>query len=224
MLKRRLLVISLAALCLSTAPASANLFSFNYQNILSSYDGAVGFSASVNMIPYSLSYGTVTRQESPTGMAFFSYPGWFVDGGAFSLTMTLDNITASSADGFGSFIITDIHGDTITGEIVGTWVPTGTDNTFAGTMSNVMFTDNYDGYFDGHSGSVQMDGFTSLPPWFGTIIELSSGGNWFLDGYYETADGGVIGSVVGPHTPVPAAVLLGIIGLGVVGLKLRKYA
>ncbi len=229
MLKRRtfLLVIYFATLCLSTAPASANLFGFDFSALTSSYDGAGGFETWVNKLPGSLSSGSVTRYEDPTGVAYFSNTGWLSTGGDFSLEMSLINITADSADGSGSFVITDIDGDTITGNIVGTWQPTGEDNTFAGTMSNVMFNDNsLDGSFDGHFGtSVQMVGFTSFPPWYGTIIELSSGGNWFANGKYPSAIGGVNALVIGPvSTPVPAAVLLGVIGLGVVGLKLRKYA
>jgi hypothetical protein len=148
---------------------------------------------------------------------------WLYVGGDFSLLMSISSITAFSAVGSGSFIITDIDGDTITGDIAGTWFPLGADNMFGGTMSNVEFIGT-DGSFDGHSGSVQMD-FISDSPWDGTLIELSSGGTWFSPSGYTAAAGGVIASVTGTHTtPLPAAVLLGIIGLGVAGLKLRKYA
>ena len=227
--KRRifLLVICFAALCLSTAPASANLFDFSFSGIRSVFDGVDTFSVSVNKSPGTTTSGNVTRQELPTSdMAYFFNFGWFSPSpGDFSLSMELTNISASYADGIGSFVITDIDGDTIIGDIMGTWIPTGTDNTFAGTMSNVRFIDTGtpDGSFDGHLGSVQMDFISS--PWCGTLIELSSGGTWFYNGDYDSAAGGVTASVVGPQSvPVPVAVLLGIIGLGVAGLKLRKYA
>ena len=221
-----LLIICFAALCLSTAPASASLFDFSFTGITSSYDGVDEFIASVNKNPGSTTSGNVTRQESPTSVAYFFNFGWLtLPPSDFSLEMALTNITAGYADGIGSFVITDIDGDTIIGDIMGTWVPTGTDNTFAGTMSNVRFIDTGtpDGSFDGHLGSVQMDFISS--PWCGTLIELSSGGTWFYNGDYDSAAGGVTASVVGPQSvPVPVAVLLGIIGLGVAGLKLRKYA
>ena len=228
MLKRRLLVISLAALCLSTAPASANLFDFGFDALASSYDGGSVFSASANKdvgpgLPLPTS-GSVTGFDGVTDIAEFNISTWGFYGGDFSLSMSISGLTESIAYGSGSFVITDTNGDTIIGDIAGTWYPM-LDNVFVGTMSNVEFIDIgiADGYFDGHTaGKVQMD-FIS-PPWEGTLIQLSSGGNWFTGGAYDTYSGGVLASVSGPATPVPTAVLLGIIGLGVAGLKLRKYA
>jgi len=232
MMKRRrlLVVISFAALCLSAAPASANLFDFVFGNIRSDYTFSTGaFSTSVN--PAS-TWGTVTRQEAPIEQATFSGGSW---GGPedFALSMTISNIDNGllTADGVGEFILTDTGGDTITGNFTGQWtrilVP-GAPNVFSGTMSNVMFNDDstldgLDGKIDGHSGSASMT-FSSLPPWYGTLFELSYSGTWFGSGYDYSSDAASMHAmVVGPATPVPTAVLLGIIGLGVAGWKLRKY-
>jgi len=55
-----------------------------------------------------------------------------------------------------------------------------------------------------------------------------SGSAWYLSGgYYGTGTTNYISEVCGLeriHAPVPGAILLGIIGLGVAGLKLRKFA
>lgn len=230
MLKRKifLLIICFAALCLGAAPASANLFDFYYDSLDSSYTSATGtFSASMNPLTTS---GSVVRQQAPTEWALFwaDVPGqpledsyWSTLGGNFSLSMTIINIGAFTADGVaGKLTITDTDGDTITGDLAGEWFNVGPSNIFVGMLSNVEFNDsgNQDGKFDGHFGSVSMS-FTA-PPWYGTLIELSTTGTWFGDGDYTTNSGSVGASVV----PVPAAVILGILGLGVVGLKLRKYA
>lgn len=57
---------------------------------------------------------------------------------------------------------------------------------------------------------------------------LSETERWYLSGgYYGTGSTNYISEVCGlaiVPVPVPAAVLLGILGLGVVGIKLRKYA
>jgi len=230
MVKRKILLlfICFAALCLTAAPARADmvLFDFHYGSLTSTYTSATGaFSASMNPVTTS---GSVTRLEAPIGWAQF-WPGvpgqppveswWNTLGGDFLLEMTIDHINAGTADGSGTFTITDTGGDTITGGLAGDWIDMGPSNVFVGTLSNVLFVVSDDGNFDGHSGSVSMS-FTSLPPWYGTLIELSTTSTWFSEGDYTTNSGSVDASVV----PVPAAVILGVLGLGVVGWKLRKYA
>ncbi len=222
-MKIRLLVLVLAV-CMIATPAMANLFDFHFGSLTSTYTYSSGtFNVSVNP---TLTSGSVTRLEAPIGVMQFlaDTPGhsyWGIEGGNFSLSMMINNIGASTADGAGSFTITDTGGDTITGNLAGTWADLGVSNFFAGTLSNVNFISVSDGNFDGHLSSSVLMSFTSLPPWYGTLIELSTTGTWFGDGFdYTTNSGSVDASVV----PVPAAVILGILGLGVVGIKLRKYA
>ena len=234
--KRRiiLLVICFAALCLSTAPASASMFDFQFSNLTSEYiDTGGAFSASITP---DATLGGVTRLD-PLGVASF-IPSFWLGSENFELSMTIINIDNAllTADGvLGEFTLTDIGGDTITGNLTGQWTTSsflpdpggGSPNIFIGELSNVTFNnESGDSTFDGHFGSSAWMDFTEIPPWYGTLIEMSSGGTWFgLELDYTTDSGGVIASVVGPvSTPVPAAVLLGIIGLGVAGLKLRKYA
>jgi hypothetical protein len=82
-----------------------------------------------------------------------------------------------------------------------------------------------DNTFQGHIGSVSMSLFPP-DPWFGAITILSTPSPtpiWFYDGLgYVTKSGSVDASVV--TVPVPAAVILGVLGLGVAGWKLRRFA
>jgi len=227
MLKRKifLLVICFVALCLSAAPASADLFDFSVSQLNTVFDGLSAFSASKT----SLSIGSVTGKAPPAvgNQAYFMWP--FGDSGDFSLSMVISNIVSTSgsetADGTGSFIFADASSvaDTITGTITGTWERDGSSNTFHGVLGNVLFTDygTADGAFDGGAtlaGSVPM-GF-SAPPWTGSVVQLTAAANWFGGGEFDVTGGSVDAIIV----PVPAAVLLGVLGLGAVGLKLRKYA
>lgn len=214
--------VGVAVVCVIIAsPAMADLFEFSYGSLNSSYNGAGAFSATVNP---ALSSGSVVRVQVPLGVANFIAGQWGL-GGGFSVAMTISNITPSSADGVGSFVITDTDGDTITGDIAGTWAPlppppaSGTSNYFAGLLSNVQFNDNgaLDNTFNGHLNSIPMT-FVQPEPWRGTMIELTTTGTWFGEGSFTTNQGSVDASVV----PVPAAVLLGMLGMGVAGLKLRK--
>lgn len=218
-MKRKLLLAFCLSLFLSAAPVKADLFDFGFSSVDSSFDGTSAFSVSVNSL---LTTGSLTRIQAPAGITTFAPPGWDTVGD-FSLSMTITNILASTADGSGAFTITDTDAtpDTITGSVAGTWTNAGAFNLFSGAITNVSFNDNgtLDGEFDGHSGSIPMS-FTAPEPWQGVIMEISTTSTWFDEGAYDTNQGNVIASVV----PVPGAVLLGMLGLGAVGIKLRKYA
>jgi len=226
-MKIRLLIIALA-ICVITTPAMAGLFGFHYGELDSSYNTGV-FTTSADTLTPSLTSGSVSSHLN-YDVANFINSLWGTAAGNdllgnadFSLNMTITNITATKADGInGSFTITDIDGDTITGNLAGVWTNAGVSNNFDGTLSNVNWNNNSgDNSFDGHIGAVDMSLITTSPqPWFGTVIELSSTATWFSEGNYSTKYGSVDATVV----PVPAAVILGILGLGVVGIKLRKYA
>jgi len=219
--KTLLLFICFGALCFNAAPATANLFDFQFGSLDSSFTYATGaFNASKN----ALTMGSVTRLEAPVGVAVFMPYSWGI-GGDFSISMAITDIGATSADGAGTFNITDIVGDTITGGIEGVWGREGSSNSFAGTLSNVIFTDNgdKDGNFDAHFvNSVSMS-FAQPSPWLGSFVELSTTGVWFGDGIDYTTNSGSAGASIVP-VPAPVAVLLGILGLSVAGIKLRKFA
>ena len=218
-MKRRLVLAFCATLLLGTAPATASLFDFHFGSLTSTYDGTNNPNNFTTSIDPTLSSGSLTRQRVPVGVANFLGGQWGL-GGDFSLTMTITNVTGTSADGAGTFAIMDTTGDVISGNLAGTWSRVGVSNVFASVLTNVTFANNStDSTFNGHIGSASMI-FPQPTPWHGTLIQLSTTGTWFNEGPYTTRAGSVDASVV----PVPGGVLLGMIGLGMAGMKLRKRA
>ncbi len=222
-----LLVISFAALCFSAAPARANLFNFTVNNVDMTYnaiDATSGtFTGAVNATTGNINL----IRSNPVGITNLGSGS-----GNFSIMMNITGITPASANGAGSWTLTDTTGDTLTGSVSGTWVPTGPGGaptpSFVGTLSNVLWNiPPNDNNFDGDP--VPAPGFVSMlfpgspQPWGGTMSHLTAGGAaWFgLGTWAGTVQGGTAsGNVV----PVPAAVLLGMLGLSVAGIKLRKFA
>ena len=230
-MKKKLILVFCLSLFVGATPAMATMFDFHFGSLNSSWDGTSAFSTSVNP---TMTSGSLTRHRVPTATAQFLANGllpgfdWATLGGNFSLSMTVANFTGTgtaldpfSATGSGSFAITDINGDIISGNIAGAWArTTSVSNDFSGALSNVSFANNSgDGNFDGHLGSASMS-YPQAIPWRGSLIQLSTTSGWFSAGAYSTDSGSVDASVV----PVPGAVLLGILGLGAVGVKLRKLA
>jgi hypothetical protein len=221
-----LLSLTVVTLCLAASPATAALFDFGFDSVQSTftlYPGGTTGTLEVSKID-GLTMGSVTHlPPAPTSVAVFLW-GLGFTGGDFSLSMDIKNISASlmTATGSGQFTVTDTTGDKMTGQFQGDWTRTGEGNTFRGTMTNVRF-DNASGdkQFNGHLGSASMV-FSSPQPWGGVIQELSTTPNWFSAGSYTTNSGSVDdGATV---VPIPAAVLLGILGLGTAGAGVRRFS
>jgi len=221
------LAILLLGVCATATPAMAGLFDFDYDDPGSAYYYATGeFYMGADTLTPSLTSGSVSSQVAPE-VANFINTMWGAGGDLsnFWMAMTITNITASTADGAGTFTIIDFNGDTITGNLEGDWSPSGPSNSFVGTLSNVMWNnESGDNTFQGHISSVSMSLF---PPdtWSGAINLLSTPRTpiWFDDSLdYHAKSGSVDASVV--STPMPAAVILGMLGLGVAGWKLRRFA
>jgi hypothetical protein len=229
-MKTKLLVFAIAV-CMIATSVRANMFDFQFDDLTSMWDGTSGFSMTVNPSETS---GSLTRIAVPTATAYFlrdgTLPGfdWSTLGGNFSLSMTITSITGTgtvadpfSATGVGSFAITDITGDVISGNATGTWSRLSASNDFDGVISNVSWANNSgDGNFDGHLGSASMAFSQPTIQWSGSLRLDTREDNWFGQGAYTTDASSVEAEVV----PVPAAVLLGVLGLGVAGLKLRKFS
>jgi hypothetical protein len=216
-MKTRWLVLGLA-LCLVAAPARADLFGFTISNPLTTFDG-VNFFQSANL---NDTLGHLYRNGPLSGSALLGDPVGDWGGGAasFQLSMTISDITASSAHGDGTFTFADVDGDVVSGNVSGTWTPSnGTAAFFNGNFSNVTFTTG-DDTFDGDVGSVNMI-FASSQPWGGGMTEITEVGTWFTPRTPYEVQGGSIDALV---TPAPAALLLGLLGMSVAGLKLRKFA
>ncbi len=215
-MKTKSLVFALIA-CTVATPAMASLFGFSVHDPLSAWDGGSA---------YTVSWGidtefTLSRQEAPTGTVHLDSPTL----GNFAMSLTINNIGVATADAFGSFTITDIDAtaDTITGDIVGIWLRSGSANVLVSTLSNVNFNDNgtADGLFNADDGSLSMIFAVPQPLWEGTLTQLVAG-PWFGQSSWSVPSGSVDASVI--SAPTPAAVMLGVLGLSVVGWKLRRFA
>ncbi len=229
-MKTKLLILSIAVLCMSAMPAKADLFTFTYNALESWYDSSTKVFTSDEVAGSSTA--SLTNLQGGGTSTFDTAWGGTED---YTLTMLISNLGGfgTTADGAGSLLLTDVDSDTIYADLSGTWAPPspGAALKFSGVLSNVVYTgiglgDNTK--FDGDTGAASM-AFSSPGPWNGTIIHLiltgldfsaSWGDGTPLDGFGGIQDGGLTAVVV----PVPAAVLLGILGLSVAGLKLRKFA
>lgn len=227
MMKVRLFVLGLA-LCLIAAPARADLFGIEVGNPLTTFDGST-FVAK-DFPKGATGAGTwvnVWRNIPPADSAFLLPTKWNVGGTLedFLLSMTITPVTATTAKGSGWFALKDIEKDTIAGSLSGVWTKDGTGGKFSGSLSNVTYTSFVDNTFDGHFGTSVSMIFSSPQPWAGSIVEITVSGTWF-----QTATGALNpfsvpgGSIDMRVVPVPAAFLLGLLGMGVAGLKLRKFA
>jgi hypothetical protein len=210
-------IVCFITICLSIAPAYADMFDFNV-SLAMTFDGTT-----LNASLYRWDLATLNRLEAPIETVVVG-PGITTSGG-FSLSMDIGNIDniGHSATGTGEFTFTDIDSDTITGNISGNWALIGGYTTFAGDLTNVQWTTS-DGFFNGDGGSddaaVPLD-LVTLPPWDGQTIELTIDHEaWMLLMSWPKAKPGTLFAVV----PAPPGVFLGILGLGAVGIKLRKYA
>ena len=223
MLKRKTLLLFICCVtsCFYATPAKADLFGFTLSNLSHTFNGS-SYSATDWMSGGQGTTGSLYRNIAPTGTAYFNATSWGTGPKAFSLLMTISNITANMAEGVGGITFFDVDGDFISANVAGDWMKIGASAVFWGTLSNVYYNEVVNTTFDGHSGeNVSME-FPSSEPWDGTIVELTCSGGWFDKVYTNIHGGSVDASVV--SVPAPAGVLLGILGLGVVGIKLRKYA
>jgi hypothetical protein len=223
------LVFCFTAFCLNGAPAFADMFDFDVTDLNMTYDGST-LNASLDKSFFNGGDVILNRLDAPIETVVLEntgpYPGTETLGD-FSFSMNIQNIdnTAHTATGTGTFILTDIDGDTITGDISGNWALIGGYTTFSGSLTNVQWTSD-DGFFNGDSGSddaaVPLD-LVTLPPWDGQTVDMMINHEaWMLyTTWGERIKPGDLAVVI---VPVPAAVLLGILGLGAVGVKLRKYA
>jgi hypothetical protein len=217
-------IVFLAVLCMAATPALAEHFGFSYSNLRTTFDGVDSFVTTPAAFPL-LTVGSVYRNQPPAGTAITMLNS-LIGPDAFLISMTISDITATTAVGSGSFAIKDIHGDTIGGDLSGTWVkaPQVGAGVFTGSMTNVTFTSVVDTNFDGNLfGSVSML-FSDPGPWSGVLVQLTAPSGWFTDQFGAVKAFDVTGGSIDAVLPVPGALLLGMLGLGAAGVKLRKFA
>jgi len=171
----------------------------------------------------TVSEGFVERvtQDGLGGLAKFD---WNVppQSSAFSLNLGMSAIDRvhKTANGTGTISVWDKDGDQIMGYVNGSWQELGGVATFTGTISPLFVFDNSsDTTFDGNLyGSFSTD-FSNYPMLLGATTDLATHEGWFPD----TGFSNVRSSVTSQIIPAPAAVLLGMIGLGIVGWVKRKF-
>jgi hypothetical protein len=133
----------------------------------------------------------------------------------FQISINVVNINATTASGTGHFTATDADGDTLDGDISGLWIFGGPGFIFFnGNLSNVLFADNgaADNTFDGtEAGDFGMS-FPSPQPYFGSVVQLTFGGNnFFRTDFSDRATGGSMQVL-----PTPGSfALMGLAGLAV---------
>jgi hypothetical protein len=213
-MKIRLLVLAMA-ICMIAAPAKADLFGFHLGNLSLNYDGA----ATVTTTGAGSTSGSLYRNIAPAGTAQFLASSWGTGSEALTISMALSNLTGSTADATGTMSFVDVDGTTIAANLAGTWNNAAGLPIFQGKLTTVTSLPT-GANFDGHTGSVDMN-YSAPQPWRGAIVQLTATSNWFTSGTQLASRGGSIDVSV---VPVPAAVVLGVLGLGVAGLKLRKFA
>lgn len=221
--------ITLAAgLALSaTAPALAQtdaVLTFGYTDLNGSYvgDSAGGtFTARASAIAPLQSGGDVTRLISVAGSTVFS-PGFVggIDPADAFFEISVFGKSGSIAFGVGYFLLTDVDGDTIRGDIDGFWNRRSSGRTFFnGSLSNVVLTNiSGDGTFDGDGGgSIDMD-FIRQQPLTGALVQLFiRTGVGFFDSAFQDNSTQVSGELI----PTPGAAALALMGLAAAGRRRR---
>lgn len=204
---KRSIFATLAAGACVAAPALAvdASVTFGFTDLNGSFDFGTGVFDLNNDADTS---GDVSRLEAPGGVA--DYNIGFAAPAAAAFSVNVFNKVGSVAQGTGSFTITDADGDTLTGDIDGTWIQGLLGINFNGDLSNVVFTSD-DGTFDGPSGGSFSTLLSGTPPYIGAVVQLfvPPGGNFF-DSDFDVESVQVLGEIV----PAPASLsLLGLAGL-----------
>jgi len=207
------LALSVAAggiMALAGNASAEVLFSFGFTDLDGDWDsGTSVFTANASNAGGLITGGDVTRQVAPVGTAEFDTGFLGVGPADYQMNMTLSNITANSADvlaGDAGFTITDDDGETITGNITGTW----TAGMFGflyfnGAIDSVVFS-NPSGTFDGPSGGSFSSDFIADEPYEGAIITLSISGN---GGFFDAGDFDDASTLVEAQViPAPAAMVI----------------
>ncbi len=213
------LTYSVLLLAAAAGVASAQpIISFGYTELSGSYSvidatsGTMTAGAVDNGSGGLQTAGDVTRLVGSGGTANFD-DGFKSIAGDVSITINVTGISGTSANGAGSFTLTDADGSTISGDISGTFSVAGFVF-FNGNLSNVVITAG-DNDFEGTTSGSFNTTFANPGPYTGAIVQLTFGGG---TGFTNFA-----GSSTEAHgliLPAPgAAALIGLGGLVAVRRK-----
>lgn len=195
-----------AAVGLASAANATVVATFGYSDLKGSYDHAsTKFSAVAWDVGAFQSAGDVTRLIAPGGTAQFE-PGFVSNAGNFVISIDVTNKVGSTADGSGSFTITDINGSTVTGDINGNWITPGFGIVFFnGLLSNVVFTDGGAGTFVSNDGGFTLAGLTGNI-YSGALVQLFTRiGGGFFNNNFDNVSALVSGDLI--PTPGTAALM-----------------
>lgn len=154
--------------------------------------------------------GDVSRIVNPFGTAV--YDDGFVSGldpSDVVLSISVFNVLGGpipTADGLGSFTITDVDGDTITGSISGVWLLLAGGVYFNGDLSGVVITSD-DGTFDGPAGGSVVTADLGVLEGANTVLFTNPIGGWWDQSFRDVST-----QFSGELLPTPGAVAL--LGLG----------
>lgn len=172
-----------------------------------------------------MSSGSVARQDGPGGTAFFDQ-GFVADADDSDIVITLsvDPMSATSAGGMGTLVITDVDGDTITADLDGTWVTPFAGSNFIfydGIFTNVKFNDF--GPIDGFEGQFG----NNLGPNFLAGEVTGSFSIQFLSPqpvFFGSDFNAVVTNAIGSFELVPAPGALAGLGMGLlVSARRRRH-
>lgn len=215
-------LVCTAAATLAAGSASADTiqFSYNYSNLSASYNGEGPFTAvAANAGPDLTTSGFVSRNVAPEGTAFFSpvFPG-ILGASDFRVSLSVFDHFGPIASGAGSFIATDLDGDTLSGDISGLaddgplsgWRAFGPFVSFSGLISNAVFTPAAPDHtsFDGLASSFDISDVTASTPYTGAFVLLyiSTGG------LFTTSLDGIPVEVSAQLVPAPGSAALAMTG------------
>lgn len=164
--------------------------------------------------------GDVSRLGAGAGTANFD--DGFVSRSDFAnvvIDISVFNNNGTTAQGSGTFRVTDDDGDTLTGTISGTWVRGNGSTFFNGDLSNVALADNEssDGFFNGTDGGVFGLNLPGSAPYEGAFVQL------FISnpGFFSRTFRGISVQVGAEIVPSPGTLALAGLG-GVFALNRRR--
>lgn len=234
---QRRAITMLAATAVATLAGAANaqtsLVSWTLNDLGATYDGAGNFTANAvgsatSPVTPLRTWAVASRNVPVVGDAFFApdFVSNVANPANFTLNMAISNIGVAQADGVGTFVFTDVNGDTISGQILGLqsqsagWLELLPGMfAFNGILQNVVFGNNSgDNAFDGTDGGNWLLNLPGQSPFEGAIVNLVFPAQ---PGLFQNAFENNASSLTAQIIPAPGALALLAAGGLVAGRRRR---